>query len=166
MAAGTSSTKRKQLRTPTVGYTTPDMSGIAIRELQRDDFERGFLDTLSALTSVELTADRARELFDNTPPNQFTFVALDGDRVIGTTSLVIDQKYIHSGGRVGHIEDVAVASNFQRRGIGTELVRYAADYAKTAGCYKVILHCFAELSPFYQRMGFRDFNIGMRLDLG
>lgn len=156
---------RQPKSSPTVGYTTPDMTGIDIRELRRDDLDRGFLDTLAALTSVELTAERARELFDNRPPNQFTFVATHGDRVIGTTSLVIDQKFIHSGGRVGHIEDVAVARDFQRRGIGTELVRHGADFARTAGCYKVILHCFAELSPFYQRMGFRDFNIGMRLDL-
>ena len=45
---------------------------------------RGFLDTLTALTSVELSADRARELFDNKPANQYTFVAVDRDRVIGT----------------------------------------------------------------------------------
>jgi glucosamine-phosphate N-acetyltransferase len=141
------------------------MSGLEIRELRRDDFERGFLDTLTALTSVELSADRARELFDHTPPNQFTFVAIQGDRVIGTTSLMIDQKYIHCGGRVGHIEDVAVAKGFQRHGIGTDLVKYSVEFARSAGCYKVILHCFAELSPFYQRLGFRDFNIGMRLDL-
>jgi glucosamine-phosphate N-acetyltransferase len=144
----------------------PIMRGIEIRELRRDDFERGFLDTLTVLTSVELSADRARELFDNKPPNQFTFVAAHGDHVIGTTSLMIDQKYIHTGGRVGHIEDVSVSKDFQGRGIGTELIRYAVNFARDTGCYKVILHCFAELSPFYQRMGFRDFNIGMRLDIG
>ena len=151
--------------TDRIGRGWPDMTGIEIRELRREDFERGFLDTLATLTSVELTAERARELFDHKPPNQFTFVAVHGDRVIGTTSLMLDQKYIHSGGRVGHIEDVAVASDFQRRGIGTELVQYAVAYAKSAGCYKVILHCLAHLSQFYQRLGFRDFNIGMRLDV-
>lgn len=165
MPAKTKLKRHPSVRCETVSYTTPDMTGISIRQLQRDDFDCGFLETLAALTSVELSADRARELFDSKPVNQFTFVAVHGHRVIGTTSLVIDQKYIHSGGRVGHIEDVAVAKDFQRRGIGTELVRYAAEFAGEAGCYKVILHCFAELSPFYQRLGFRDFNIGMRLDL-
>lgn len=142
------------------------MSGIEIRELRRGDFERGFLDALAALTTVDLSVDRARQLFDNKPLNQFTFVALDGECVIGTTSLMIDQKYIHAGGRVGHIEDVSVAPSHQHRGIGTNLVKFAVEYARASGCYKVILHCVPELSPFYQRMGFRDFNIGMRLDLG
>lgn len=141
------------------------MPDLSIRELRRDDLELGFLDALAALTSVELTVERARELFDSAPKNQFTFVAIDGERVVGTTTLMVDQKYIHSGGRVGHIEDVAVSKDCQRRGIGTELVKYAASHAKKVGCYKVILHCFAELSPFYQRLGFRDYNIGMRLDL-
>lgn len=144
---------------------SPRRRGIVYRELCRDDFNRGFLETLAVLTTVDLDPQIARELFDNTPPNQFTFVADCDGRIVGTTSLVIDQKYIHSGGRVGHIEDVAVARDHQRRGIGSALVAHAIAAAKANGCYKVILHCFAELSPFYQQLGFRDFNIGMRLDL-
>lgn len=146
-------------------YETMPMERLVFRELRRDDIENGFLDALAALTTVELDPVTARDLFDRTPGNQHTFVAEHEGRVIGTTSLIIDQKYIHSGGRVGHIEDVAVTPAYQRRGIGTALVRHAVRAARDRGCYKVILHCFANLSPFYQQLGFRDFNIGMRLDL-
>ncbi|MBX7105326.1 MAG: GNAT family N-acetyltransferase [Gemmataceae bacterium] len=148
-----------------VGYHSETMAGIAFRELRREDIENGFLEALAALTTVELDARTATDLFDRTPSNQLTFVAHKGDRIVGTTSLLIDQKYIHSGGRVGHIEDVAVVPDFQRRGIGTALVKHAVEIARARGCYKVILHCFSELSPFYQQLGFRDFNIGMRLDI-
>ena len=37
--------------------------------------------------------------------------------------------------------------------------------AAKSGCYKVILDCFDPLVPFYERMGFRPFNRGLRLDL-
>lgn len=98
------------------------MAEIEIRELVRDDLAHGFLESLAALTSVDLTPGQARQVFDAMPPNQHTFVAFAGGRVIGTTSLFIDQKFIHGGGRVGHIEDVAVAKDFQpprhRHGIG------------------------------------------------
>jgi len=142
------------------------VDSVEIRELMRDDLDHGFLESLGALTRVDLTPEQAQAVFDRRPPNQFTFVALSAGRVVGTASLFIDQKFIHGGGRVGHIEDVAIATDFQRRGIGTELVKFASERARTDGCYKVILHCAASLSPFYARIGFRDCNIGMRLDLG
>lgn len=141
------------------------MTGLEIRELVPADFERGYLETLGALAAVNLTPEEARRVFDERPVNSYTFVAERNNRIVGTTSLLVDQKFIHGGGRVGHIEDVAVARDAQRQGIGTELVRFAVQRAQDLGCYKVILHCFAELSHFYERMNFRSFNIGMRLDL-
>lgn len=138
--------------------------GIQVRELRREDLDQGFLDALAALTEVNLTPAQARAVFDCRHPNQFTYVAENNGRVVGTASLFVDQKFIHGGGRVGHIEDVSVAADMQRRGVGTALVRHAVASAEKLGCYKVILHCFAELAPFYRRMGFRDLNVGMRLD--
>lgn len=144
---------------------TPRSAKVVLRPLRREDLDRGFLDTLAALTKVDLTPAEARQVFATRPNNSHTFVAIRNNRVIGTTSLLVDQKFIHGGGRVGHIEDVAVARDAQRSGIGTALVEFAVAQAKEMGCYKVILHCFSELSGFYRRMGFRDYNIGMRLDL-
>ena len=77
------------------------------------------------------------------------------------------------GGRVGakarvdapDIEDVVVHPDFQHRGIGTKLVSHAVRRAEAVGCYKVILDCFGPVSPFYARLGFREFNRGLRLDL-
>src|SRR5262245_22846290 len=102
---------------------------IVIRDLQRDDIKRGFLDVLAALTVVNLSPDEGVNVLDRLSPNQFTYVAIDGDRVVGATSLLIEQKFIHSGGQVGHIEDVAVAKEMQGRGVGSDLVRYALDQA-------------------------------------
>ena len=141
------------------------MANVEIRRLTRDDLQRGFLDVLAGLTKVELTADEAIPVFDGMMPNQFTYVALAGNRVIGTTTLLVEQKFIHSGGRVGHIEDVVVSPEVQGKGVGGDLVRYAIDQAKHLGCYKVILHCSEKVQPFYESLGFHEANVGMRIDL-
>lgn len=154
-----SRTNKRELPAPT------PRNKVVIRSLRREDLDRGFLETLSALTTVDLTPAEARQVFATRPANSHTFVAMRNNRVVGTTSLLVDQKFIHGGGRVGHIEDVAVAHDAQRMGIGTALVEHAVAQAKELGCYKVILHCFSDLSGFYQRLGFRDYNIGMRVDL-
>lgn len=138
---------------------------ITIRNLRDSDLNRGFLETLANLSEVRLTPEAARKVLAARPANEHTFVAIRNGRVVGTTSLLVDQKFIHGGGRVGNIEDVVVAPDAQHCGIGTALVKHAIQRARAMRCYKVILHCFGHLGGFYQRMGFREYNIGMRLDL-
>jgi glucosamine-phosphate N-acetyltransferase len=138
---------------------------IQIRDLRAEDFDCGFLDALAALTDVDLTPETARSILNGMPGNVRTFVAESAGRVVGAVTLLIERKFIHGGGSVGHIEDVAVDRRHQRRGIGTALVEHAIEAARHAGCYKVILDCFDPLVPFYERMGFRPFNRGLRLDL-
>jgi glucosamine-phosphate N-acetyltransferase len=142
------------------------MLEVTIRELQESDLDQGFLESLSELTEVGLTPATARGVYAGLPANLHTYVAVHAGRVVGTASLLLERKFIHGGGRVGHIEDVSVARTAQRQGVGTALVRHAIVQARRYGCYKVILDCFDDLMPFYERMGFRPYNRGLRLDLG
>lgn len=140
-------------------------SPIEVRSLRDDDFENGFLESLAALTNVNLSVEAARSVLSTLPNHVRTFVAERDGKVVGAATLLIERKFIHGGGQVGHIEDVAVHRNHQRQGIGTALINHATAVARNAGCYKVILDCFDDLVPFYERMGFRPFNRGLRLDL-
>lgn len=139
---------------------------LAIRELTAADLTRGFVETMARLAEVRLDADEARAVFRNRLRAGIrTFVAVDGDRVVGTTSLLVEQKFIHGGGRCGHIEDVVVHPDVKLQGVGSTLVRHALDEARKAGCYKVILSCYEDLVPYYERVGFRRHDVGMRIDL-
>jgi glucosamine-phosphate N-acetyltransferase len=138
---------------------------VTVRELNESDLGNGFLDALAALSEVKLTPEQAEAVFAELAPNLRTYVAIWDSKVVGTTRLLVERKFIHGGGLVGHIEDVAVSPEYQHRGVGTALVRHAVDEAKRLGCYKVILDCFDDLASFYARMGFRPFNRGLRLDL-
>ncbi len=137
-----------------------------IRPMSGHEVTEAFLETLTGLADVGLTVRQAREIFrQRLRAGVLTYVALLEGRVVGTATLLVEQKFIHAGGRVGHVEDVAIHPQFQRRGIGLALVRHLTGEAQKLGCYKVILSCFEDRVPFYQNLGFRPHDVGMRLDL-
>ncbi|HSD04759.1 MAG TPA: GNAT family N-acetyltransferase, partial [Nitrosopumilaceae archaeon] len=97
-------------------------------------------------------------------PNYTIYVAVLDSKVIGATTLLIEQKFIHKGGLVGHIEDVVVRKEYQGKGIGQKLVKALSDYAEKKGCYKTILDCTDDLVPFYEKIGFKRNSNSMRID--
>jgi glucosamine-phosphate N-acetyltransferase len=138
---------------------------LQICELYGPDLANGFLETLESLSQVRLCpTDAAKVLRTRLQMGVKTYVAKIDGVVVGTCTLLLEQKFIHSGGWVGHIEDVVVNKTCQRNGIGSALVEHAVREAKKRGCYKIILDCFEHLVPYYERFGFREFNIGMRCD--
>lgn len=140
---------------------------VLVGELDDTDLDKGFLDTLATLAEVGLTRAQALEiLHERQRSGAHTYVArLPDGRVVGTATLIVEQKFLHGGGRSGHVEDVAVHTDFQQHGIGALLVGHLTMAARRLGCYKIILNCFDHLLPFYGRQGYRRHDNGMRLDL-
>ena len=143
--------------------------GYVVRKLRPADLERGFLETLGNLSDVGgLSPREARGLFASMKrsPLYQVLVAVESDgEVVGATTLIVEQKFIHRGGLAGHIEDVAVRKGHEGKGIGGSVVRAAVERARELGCYKVILDCKEELVGFYEGLGFRSRDVGMRIDL-
>jgi glucosamine-phosphate N-acetyltransferase len=138
---------------------------LTICDLTGPDLANGFLETLASLAEVNLTPAQAGEVFRTRLRSGVrTYVARVGNRVVGTASLLMEQKFIHGGGWVGHVEDVAVHRDCRLQGVGSALVRHATEEARRLGCYKVILNCFEHLVPFYGRAGYRTQDVGMRID--
>ena len=137
-----------------------------IRLMDATDLRRGFLVALGSLKPTELTDEQALDVFRRRMRSRLkTYVALMYDRVAGTASLFIEPKFIHSGGIVGHIEDVAVHTAYQHHGIGGALVGHLLTVCRDAGCYKVILDCDEHVIPFYEKLGFRRWEHALRIDL-
>lgn len=149
-----------------LGRSKVHADGLVIRPFEVSDLQRGFLETLAALAPTGLAPEEAEQICQARCARGIrTFVALLDSRVVGTASLFCEPKFIHAGGWVGHIEDVAVCPACRRRGIGTALVKHLVEEARASGCYKVILNCYEHLLPFYQRAGFRAHDICLRRDL-
>ena len=143
------------------------MSKIEIREIEEDDLEKGFLETLDFLRNAsDLDKNKANEILKKIKqnPNHIIYVAIDNKKIVGSTTLLIEQKFIHDGGLVGHIEDVVVRKDYEGKGIGIKLVTSMLERAKEKNCYKTILDCKDDVKQFYERIGFKRESNGMRYD--
>jgi glucosamine-phosphate N-acetyltransferase len=142
-----------------------------VREIEEADLQKGFLEALSNLAEVGKIShdnDRAAKiLFDiKSSPFYKIFVAVKDDgQIIGSTTLLLERKFIHDGGKVGHIEDVVTRKNYEGMGVGSALVHTALDFAKDSNCYKVILDCSRNNIRFYKNIGFKEHEISMRYDI-
>lgn len=143
------------------------MAEIKIRQLQEKDLANGFLESLDSLRKTSnIDKKRARSILKKMKgtKNYFVYIAELDSEIIGAATVFIEQKFIHNGGLVGHIEDVAVRKQFQGKGVGQKLVKALLLQAKKSGCYKTILDCNDDLIPFYQKIGFKHYSNSMRVD--
>ena len=143
------------------------MTEIEIREIEEDDLEKEFLETLDFLRNAsELDKNKAKEILKKIKQNvdHVIYVAVDDGKIVGSTTLFIEQKFIHDGGLVGHIEDVVVRKDYEGKGIGIKLVMSMLECAKEKNCYKTILDCKDDVKQFYERIGFKHESNGMRYD--
>ncbi|KFH43785.1 Glucosamine 6-phosphate N-acetyltransferase-like protein [Hapsidospora chrysogenum ATCC 11550] len=142
--------------------------GYKLRALRRSDYNSGFLDCLRVLTTVGDVSERAfGDQFD-AMVNQggyYIIVIEDPSRpenpVVATGSLIVERKFIHSLGAVGHIEDIAVASDQQGKKLGLRLIQALDFVAEKVGCYKSILDCSEANEGFYIKCGFRRAGLQM-----
>lgn len=142
-----------------------------IRPIERDDVHRGYLETIAALSPATTTTEdiagnidwRSRTMHSTT----YTFVATVDRKIVGTYTIVLEQKLNRDSyrGLSASLENVAVHPEYQGRGIGAALVKHAVKVAKDYGCYKVVLHCDHSRAGFYQQAGFYTNGVSMRLDI-
>ena len=152
---------------------------VIIRPIEIEDIEkRGFLEVLENLVSVDLDGIRAKQILQEIKSNPLhkIFVAQEeegieqqeqqiqaqGDidkkktKVVGTTTLLVEPKFINKGMRVGYIEDVSVRKGYDGLGIGSQLITYATqDAISVEGCRKILLYCSKNTMPFYEKLGYK-----------
>lgn len=148
--------------------TTLAPTALAVTELTYNMVGGDFLETLSHLRETDLSIEEAQQVFlERVRAGIRTFVTLllPDEKIVGTASLIVEQKFIRHGGKVGHIEDVATREGYEGLGVGRAVIEHAVQQARAAGCYKVILDCSEENVPFYEKCGFSRHEIEMRRDL-
>ena len=135
------------------------MENFIIRKLEHNDYSIGYLEVLNQLSEVnkKLISENEFNIFlDELPSNHHIFVIYDNhkNKIVGSGTIIIENKIIHNFGKVGHIEDIVVDSNYRNYGLGKLIVKYLIDYAKVKNCYKVILTSADTNLEFYKKIGF------------
>lgn len=131
-----------------------------MRNLQKSDFEKKYIKLIEQLTTVgEITREQFNEFVEKNGKN--IFVIEEGNKIISTITLFVEEKLIHSCGKVLHIEDVVVDKLHRKTGSGKKLLEFAIQYAKDINCYKIILDCSEDVKKFYESVGFSCKNFQM-----
>jgi len=137
----------------------------SIEELRVDSNLTGLKETLSNLREVTLTDDDIRPQLKTILGNDTHIFVAREDEIIGSVSVIIEQKIIHEGSKVAHIEDVVTRKGHEGKGVATAILKEVVEYARKRGCYKVLLDCDGQLIRFYERQGFHLHGNHFRLDL-
>jgi GNAT superfamily N-acetyltransferase len=83
------------------------------------------------------------------------------NKIVGTGALIVERKFIHQLGLVGHIEDIAVAKDQQGKKLGLRIIQALDFVAEKVGCYKTILDCSEANEGFYVKCGFKRAGLEM-----
>jgi ribosomal protein S18 acetylase RimI-like enzyme len=104
-------------------------------------------------------------LIDN-DPNQYLMVVIEGEEIVATCHLTIMPSLTFVGSTRMQIEAVRVAEKHRGRKIGEWMMNSAFEYGKSKGA-KIIQLTTNKKRPrakhFYERLGFEDSHIGMKL---
>jgi ribosomal protein S18 acetylase RimI-like enzyme len=117
-----------------------------------------------------LSLEQAKILFKKmqTYPNYKVYVAENEGDIVGTFALIIMDNLAHQGTPSGVVEDVAVLTELQGKGIGKMMMKFAMEQCKEAGCYKLVLSSNVkrkEAHAFYESLDFEKhgFSFGVNI---
>ena len=83
-----------------------------------------------------LNYNQVLSIVNNLNNNHYIFIYHNFENIpIGIITLLIEQKLIHSGKCVGHIEDLVVDHKYNGKGIASELINHCVQIAKDNNCY-------------------------------
>lgn len=89
------------------------------------------LKTLTILGNIDSNDAKKRFREISSDPNYIIKVAEVDGKIVGTTTLFVELKFIHELGKVVHIEDVVTDKKFQGYGIGKKLFLHYLKMLKT-----------------------------------
>ena len=135
-----------------------------IRHIESNDYYKDYLILLEQLTIVEkekINFIQFKNFINNLSDKHIIIVIEYNNKIVGTGTLIIENKLIHNMGLVGHIEDVVIHNNHRKLGYGKKIINELINICIQSSCYKIILNCNENNINFYQNCGFTQKEIEM-----
>lgn len=119
-------------------------SGYTIRPMCRGDYGRGYMDVLRVVgrtgwVGEDIWEERCEWLRTMSSTYYILVVVNPEDRIVASGTLMMERKFVHNLGIVGHVEDLAVARDQKGKKMGLRVLEALVHVAQTVGCYKVCL---------------------------
>jgi glucosamine-phosphate N-acetyltransferase len=130
------------------------------RLLSLSDYGKGYFELLSQLTvAPKVCFQKFSDVFHKIQNNKNIHIIVIEDYesqiIIGSATIIIEQKFIRDCRTVGHIEDVVVHKDYRNQKLGKVLIEKVIEIGKTLDCYKIILDCSSENILFYEKCGLK-----------
>jgi ribosomal protein S18 acetylase RimI-like enzyme len=110
---------------------------------------------------------KAFEAIQSDPNNELMVAALEGN-IIGVLQITFTPYITHQGGWRATIEGVRTDESVRGKGIGTKMITWAIERAKTRNCHLVQLttdKSRTDALRFYENLGFKATHEGLKLKL-
>ncbi|ORY90070.1 acyl-CoA N-acyltransferase [Leucosporidium creatinivorum] len=144
----------------TLSATLPP--GLHLRPLASTDYHRSHLALLATLTQApDIGEESWTARFDEMVAlkgSYYPVVVVDSssDQLVATGTLLIERKFIRGAALTGHIEDIAVSSSMQGKGLGKKIIEVLTALSEIVGAYKTILDCDPKNEAFYVKCGYEN----------
>jgi len=140
-----------------------------IRKLELKDLTVEYftlLQNLSIISLGDISEEKNLKFFNKLDEEHQIWLVEDSvtQKIIGTGTILVENKLIRNYGRVGHLEDIVILPDYQSKGLGKMLVEHLCKIVEDLGCYKCVLNCDPELVSFYQKNNFTNNGINMRVN--
>jgi N-acetylglutamate synthase-like GNAT family acetyltransferase len=121
----------------------------------------GILELYKQLNPEEIiiALDKAEEIWEDMKKSNYQkyIIAEENFTIVSSCNISIIHNLTRNGKPYAVIENVITDEKHRRKGIGRMIMSKAIEYAKEAGCYKVILLSSIkrkEAHDFYEKAGF------------
>lgn len=143
-----------------------------IRQAVKEDLQQ-VLEVYRGLTEDTddtISVNEAEKKFEKLKsyPDYKVYVAEYEKKIIGTFALLIMDNLAHRGEPSAIVEDVVIRNEWQGKGIGKEMMKYAMNISRQKGCYKMVLssHLRRERAhKFYESLGFKKHGFSFEIEL-
>lgn len=127
-----------------------------IRQVEKEDYNRGHLELYKQLTQINpenINKSMYENFVSKLRDNHMIFVLIQNNIVVGSGTVIIEDKLIRNISKVAHIEDIVIDNSYRGSGHGKRIIEHLIDYSKKMGCYKVTLDCNIKNQEFYEKCG-------------
>ena len=133
-----------------------------IRKLEKNDY-KNYLNLMNQFRPIQqnLDFDTFSNIYDQIFKSNEIYVALMDKNIIGSITVIYEQKFINNCALYAHIEDIIVDENFRNNKIGSKLLNYVKKKALDKNCFKCTLVCNKDVANFYFKNNFEDRGLNM-----